>query len=169
MILIRDNLPAVVGGVVTVVSTCVLFVVSAFVPSDEIKLFVFAQTNTWWFGDPATQLRYLGGIPGGFVAGYLARDYWGRDEWGAAMKTGVYAALLGLGSIYVGFVTYNLLKSVMVAGMFPPPFYVIAVVPLLFGIPLIFVYTIEALLAAIIGNACSRIVRDSESEAVEGR
>jgi hypothetical protein len=167
--LIRDNRPAVVGGVVVVISTCALFVLSVFVPSGEIKLFVFKQTNTWLFGDPATPLRYLGGIPGGFVAGYLARDYWGRDEWGAAMKAGVYAALFGLGAIYVGLVTYNLVRSVMVAGMFPPPLYIIAVVPLIFGIPLIFVYTVEALLAAAIGNACSRIVRDSESVAVEGR
>jgi len=73
--LIRDNRPAVIGGVVVVMSTCALFVFSVFIPSGEIKLFVFKQTNTWWFGDPATQLRYLGGIPGGFVAGYLASGF----------------------------------------------------------------------------------------------
>lgn len=158
----------VVGGFVTAIATCVLFVSTLFVPSEWLKMLVFERLDVWWSGDPFEQLRYLGGIPGGLVAGYIARDHWGKDEWGAAMSHGVYAALLGLGFLYVAFVTYNVARSVLVAEMIPP-LYVITVVPLIYAIPLAPAYVIEGLVAALVGNGCSRLMRDPEMERAEGR
>ena len=156
----------IVGGLVTAISTCLLFIFSVVVSSDEIKLLVFEQTNVWWSGNPFAQLRYVGGIPGGLVAGYISRDYWGNDEWGTAMKDGMYAALVGLGLIYVAFVVYNVIRSTLASGVFPPPLYLIIVVPLIYGIPLVPAYVIEALFAAIIGNGWSRTRRNSETRSV---
>lgn len=158
------NRAVIAGGVVTAVSTCVLFVTTVLVPSEWLKLLVFERLGVWWSGNPFAQLRYLGGIPGGLVAGYIARDHWGKDEWGTAMSHGAYAALLGLGLLYTTFVVYNVVRSVLVVEVFPPPLYIITVVPLIYAIPLAPAYVIEALVAALIGNGCSRVIRDSGME-----
>lgn len=160
----RNNRPIIIGALVTAISTGLLFVFPILVPFNELKTFIFEQTNVWWSGNPSAQLPYLGAIPGGLITGYLAKDYWGNDEWGTAMKYGVYAALSGLGLIYVAFVVYNMVQSMLVSGMFPPPLYLITVIPLIYGIPLVLVYVIEALFAAIIGNGCSRLIRHSENK-----
>ncbi|WP_276253070.1 hypothetical protein [Halomontanus rarus] len=163
----RNNRSIIIGGLVTAISTGLLFVFPIFIPFDELKTFVFEQTNVWWSGNPSAQLPYLGGIPGGLITGYLAKDYWGNDEWGTAMKYGVYAALSGLGLIYVVFVVYNVVQSMLVSGMFSPPLYLISVIPLIYGIPLIFIFVIEAFFAAIIGNGCSRLTHHSEKRPVK--
>lgn len=164
----RYNQAVVAGGFVTAISTCVLFVSTVLIPSDWLKILIFEQMGLWWSGNPFAQLRFLGGIPGGFVAGYIARDHWGKDEWGAAMKYGVYAVLFGLGLLYVAFIVYNVVRSVLTVGVFPPPLYIIIVVPLIYAIPLTPAYVVEALAAAIVGNGCSRMIRDPEIESARG-
>ncbi|MFC4986685.1 hypothetical protein [Saliphagus infecundisoli] len=148
----------------TAISTGVLIISTVLLPSDEIKTLILEHFGWWWSGDPFVQLRFLGGLPGGFVAGYLARDHWGRDEWGAAMKYGVYAVLFGLALLFAAFVLYNIVRSLLTAGMILPPLYLITVVPLVYAIPLAPAYVVEALVAAIIGNGCSRLIRDPEME-----
>lgn len=158
------NLAVIAGGFMTAISTCVLFISTVLIPSDWLKIFIFEQVGFWWSGNPLVQLRFLGGIPGGFVAGYLARDHWGKDEWGAAMKYGVYAVLFGLALLFAAFVLYNIIRSLLTAGMILPPLYIITVVPLIYAIPLAPAYVVEALVAAIIGNGCSRLIRDPKME-----
>jgi len=160
----RKRLSVVAGGCVTAVSTGVLLALPFLVPLEVVKHFVFAQTNEWWTGNPFTQLRLFGGIPGGIVAGYIARNHWGENERGIAMTYGLYAVLFGLAVVYAAFVAYSVGRSILVSGTFPPPVYVITVVPIVYALPLVPVYVVGGVLAAVVGNSLSRARRGSNMD-----
>lgn len=165
----RNTLAVIGGGVLTAIATSVLFVVPVLAPLETIKLFVFERTGEWWFGNPFTQLRLFGGIPGSLVAGYLARDYWGNNEWGTAMKYGLYAAFFGLALVYGIVVAYNVAHSMLVSGIFPPPIYAITVVPLIYSFPLFPAYLVEGVLGGFVGNSISRVRHGARATPTENQ
>lgn len=143
---------ALIGGVVTAITTAAIFVISFRFPLYEFKMFVFESTGQWFFGNPLTQLRLYGGIPGAFVAGYFARDDFGQvDKW-VSLKIGLYAAFLGIVFLVVAIMLYNVFMSTVVDGMFPPPFYLILVTPLILAFPLLPAYLVEGLLFGYVGG-----------------
>jgi hypothetical protein len=148
-----------VGGVITATATSLLFLLPTFVSIEEFKLLVYRSTGEWMFGDPFAQLRLLGGIPGGLVAGYLARDHFGNVKRGNSMKISIYATLSGLLLLLVAFALFNIYSAIVIRGIFPPPIYLIVVVPLIVTAPLFPAYLIEGL---VFGYAAS-IVQETRA------
>ena len=141
----------VIGGIVTAVLTATLFFLPSILPLTRIKMVVFNYTNHWWFGNPFIQLRFFGGVAGGLIAGYLSRPVSIADRVGTSMKTGTYANVLGISILYFLYIAYNFANSIFVAGVFPPPFYLILVIPLLLSLPLIPLYLLEGILLGVTG------------------
>jgi hypothetical protein len=140
------------SAAVTAFSTGALFSLPVVIPLTEVKLFLYETTGMVSFGNPFTQLRLLGGIPGGFIGGYFARDHFGDATWAASMKVGTYGVLLALLFIWVVFVLYNLARATIVYGVFPPPIYDIVVLPILLALPLVPTYLIEGIVFGVVGN-----------------
>lgn len=155
---------ALTGAIVTAVLTAVMFLLPFLIPLESIKMAVFELTGVWMFGNPFSQLRLFGGVPGGIVAGYLARDDLGSSEWESAMRVGVYATMVGLVFIWTAYVLYNLFSATVMDGMFPPPIFVILAVPTIFSIPLIPTYVFEGLLFGIFGRIARKARGTAQSD-----
>lgn len=155
---IRHNRIAVlISGIVTALSTTGLFFLPGLVPYEAFQLFVYDTIGVWYFDNPFTQFRLLGGIPGGFVGGYLAKDYFENASRDAPLRVGIYGVLLGLLLLWVAYVLYNLANLIFVHGLFPPPIYLTVVNPLILGIPLFPLYLIEgAIFGRIAGFVSNR-------------
>ena len=143
------------GGVATTFATILLFVVPVLLPMQNINETLFEQTGTWWTRNPLLQLRLFGGFVGGFVAGYFARDEFNHNNWSFSVQSGLYAGLVGALLSYLLYVGINFLTATVFAGMFPPPVYVILVVPAIYALPLFPAYALEGMIAGVIGNAAS--------------
>lgn len=152
--------PVRIGIVVTAVTTGVLFVIPFAAPMGPMRRTVFDATGDWWMGNPLKNLRLLGGVLGGFVAGYLTR--WSEKRSAIAgiqgAVNGVKAALLGLTALYLLYVTAHMAYVSLVLGQFPPPVYLIVIVPLVFALPLAAMYLFGGLVGGLAGNLVSALV-----------
>lgn len=144
-----------VSAVATALSTTVLFFLPDLIPLEAFKRFAYDTTGVWYFENPFTQLRFFGGVPGGFIGGYLARDYFENANRGVSLKIGLYGVLFGLLLLWVAYVLYNLGNLIFVHGLFPPPIYLTIVNPLILAIPLIPVYLLEGAVFGRIGGFVS--------------
>ena len=120
-----NRIALVAGALVTGVGYVVLSLSPLLAPA--VKSFVFDVTGNWLFGNPLEQAKLLGGLPGGFVAGYLARDTLDANNPNTAVKYAFYAVASGLGAAYVGTVllTVVLYGSPHVIGVIPM-FFIVA-------------------------------------------
>lgn len=152
--------PVRVGIVVTAIVTGILFVLPFVAPLGSIKRTMFDVTSNWWVGNPLKNLRLLGGVLGGFVAGYLT--YWTETRTAITgiqgAVNGIKAALLGLAALYLVYVITHLTYVTVVLRQFPPPVYLIAVVPLVFALPLAAMYLFGGLFGGLIGNFVGMLV-----------
>lgn len=136
------NVRAVVaGGILTTLTTMSLFL-------------FFDLTQSPLTGDPLSQLRLFGAIPGALVAGYLAKlDVTAVDtENGLSMRVGLYAALVGLVIALVATVLYNWGSAMFVYQMFPPPLLLSTFGTLIVFLPLILLYPFEGLVFGWVGG-----------------
>lgn len=164
MNLTRNQRAVFLGGAATMVATVLLFVGPLLLPMGDINAVLFQYTGRWMTHNPLLQLRIFGGLVGGFIAGYLARDELGYNNWGFSAQSGLYAGLLGAMLSYLIYVGVNFIGAVFFAGMFPPPFYILLVVPGIYALPLFPAYALEGVLAGVTGNAVNRIMRKDRSE-----
>jgi hypothetical protein len=147
----------VIGGVVTAISTGLIFLLPVLVPVREFKLAVYQLTGEWMFGNPLAQFRLLGGIPGGFVGGYFARDHFGSVKRGNSMTVGVYATGTGLLAVLLFVVLFNVYSATVTRGIVPPPIYLIVVVPLIATVPLFPAYLVEGLVFGYLAGALQTV------------
>lgn len=157
---VNSNRRAVLaGGVVTTLTTVFLFILPVLLPMQNINERLFEQTGMWWTRNPLLQLRLFGGLIGGFVAGYLARDEFGHNNWSFSVQSGLYAGLMGAVLSYLLYVGINFFTAMVFTGIFPPPVYIILVVPAIYALPLFPAYMLEGMIAGVIGNAVSIVGR----------
>lgn len=143
------------GGAVTAVSAVGLF----FLPK-IINLLVLRLTGEGIEWSLFYKLHLLGGIPGALVSGYLATDSFGYRRRDTSMKSGLYAALLGLVFVMIGHVLFNLYSTTVAGGGYPPPILVIVVTSLLVAMPMSVAYLVEGVLFGAFGGT----IRDMSSE-----
>jgi hypothetical protein len=157
---VRNKVPVAAGTVVTAVLTVLLVVLPEVVPTYPIKSAVYDLTGDWWWGNPFRQLRVLGGIGGGVVAGFLASDRFDRHTWSVSVVSGIYAGGLGVVLTYVLYLAGVLGYAVLDAGGVPPLGTVVSflVVPLAFALPLLWIYLMGGALGGVIGNALRKLV-----------
>lgn len=146
-----------VSAAVTAFTTGVLFSLPVMIPLPEFKLFLYETTGIVSFGNPFMQLRLLGGIPGGFIGGYFARDHFGNATRAISMKVGVYGVMLALLFVWGVFVLYNVANTIFIYGIFPPPIYDIVVLPVLLALPLVPTYLIEGIVFGVVGNGANSL------------
>ena len=157
----RDGVgPVRTGIVVTAVFTGILFLIPFVAPLGSIKRTMFDATSNWWMGNPLKNLRLLGGVFGGFVAGYLTHLSDTRSALTGIQGAvnGIKAAVLGLAALYLTYVVVHLSYATFVLGQVPPPVYLIVVVPLVFGLPLAGMHLLGGLLGGFAGNMAGALM-----------
>ncbi|MFB6173309.1 MAG: hypothetical protein ABEI39_01570 [Halobacteriales archaeon] len=98
----RQNRIAVGAGAgVTLAASLFFFFLPALIPMEQFRMLVWEATGKWVFENPFQQLRILGPGIGGLIAGYFSIDRTGSRDWTMSMKNGIYAALIGVGLIYL--------------------------------------------------------------------
>lgn len=144
-----------VGAAVTAVTTAVLFVLPDLLPMEAMRRAWWERTGDWVFGNPFRNLRFLGGLPGGLVAGYLTRNEINERSpaWGVCFRNGLLAGFGGVAALYLAYVGYQLVRTSVLMGVFPPPVYLIAVVPLVLLLPFAFTFVVQAIATALVGHA----------------
>jgi uncharacterized membrane protein YeaQ/YmgE (transglycosylase-associated protein family) len=149
----------VVGILLSAVMNVVFFVVPALVPLEALKRFLWQNFQYSPRGNPFTDLRVLGGLPGGFVAGYLVTDEFGRDRWPAAMFYGIAAAVGGTVLVYVLWVLV-LLGRWMILRSTAPPLVSSVTLPLLVVFPFVLVSLLVGGIAGLLGNGLRILVTE---------
>jgi len=150
----RNRRATYAGGTVTAVAMAVLFVGPQLVPVGEINRSVYELTGWVWTGNPVLQLRVFGGVPGGIVAGYLAKDRLDNDDWATSFRCGAFAGGLGLALLYVVYVLARVGYAVIVSWSVPA-FYLVFVFPLIVGLPLLPAGLFFGGFAGLLGNGPS--------------
>lgn len=146
----QDDRALYVGTAVTAVATVVLFVAPTALPVEELKLWVYETSGVWVAGEnPLVSLRFLGGVVGGAVTGWLT------PELGSGSLNGTKAALYGLGLVYCLFVVLFTAYQLLVVGRVPPPIVATAAAPAVYAIPMFFVYLVGGLFAGLLADALS--------------
>jgi hypothetical protein len=159
----RNRIAVAAGAVTTLLATVFLFFLPAIVPVDHAKIVVFETTGNWISGDPFRQLRLLGPVPGGFVAGYLSLDRTGYPDRVVSMKTGAIAAVAGVGGIYLVTAASIAIRYWTVVASRPDLSFTLGhlldtlLVPLGLVLPLVPVALFEGVCAGIIGNWLRRM------------
>lgn len=142
----HDRLPIVAGAVTTLVATAVFFVIPALIAVSELRQVAFELSGDVITGNPLLNLRLFGGLAGGFVAGYTTGSRWVLNA-----RNGVLAVVYGLLTLYVLFAAYNVVNAAL-AGVFPPPIFVIAVVPAVYLLPLLAVFLVSGFVGGVSGG-----------------
>lgn len=159
----RDRRAVYVGAAVTAAVTPLLFVLPELVaPRVEVfKIWYHDLTGTWLRSEnPFTTVRLFGGCIGGAAAGWMTS---GR---GSGAVTGMKAAVYGLVLAYIVSVVVNVVYWPIVVGAFPPPIYIIVVLPFIYAIPLFGSHLIGGTVAGAIADrlgASSLAVTDDKA------
>jgi hypothetical protein len=127
----------------SVVVTAVIFVGMRILPFESIRTAIFNQTGIWLWDNPLQNLFILVGLLGGIIAGYLS-----EPRWQAGGVDGFWTGLLTAITIYLTLVIYNVVSVALDGG--PIAFYVIAVVPMLYVLPVLLTFPLEGGLTGMI-------------------
>ena len=139
------------GGVITAVMMAILFVLPLLLPVEEVRDFVYQVSGHIFSENPFIQFRVFAGVPGGTVAGYVAKDRLDNDDWMTSFKYGAFSAGFGLILLYVLYIVVRIGYASLVLWSVPP-FYLIFVFPLLLGLPLALPVLFFGAFAGLIGN-----------------
>jgi hypothetical protein len=137
------RLAVAIATAISVALTSVLFVGARLVPMEWLQRTVFETTGVWIWDNPFRNLYFFVGLLGGAIAGYLSDPHWqagGADGFRAGLSAGI--------SIYLLLVVYNVLTALLAGG--PVAFYVIAVVPLIYVLPILLAFPLEGGLTGMI-------------------
>ena len=141
--MVSSRSSVVVATAISAVLTSVLFVGARLVPMEALRMEVFEMTGMWLWDNPLRNLYFLVGFLGGAIAGSLSAPHWqtgGVDGFWTGLFTGI--------AIYLILVVYNV-SSVFLAGG-PIAFYVIAVIPLVYTLPILLTFPLEGGLVGMI-------------------
>ncbi|WP_436926139.1 hypothetical protein [Halosimplex amylolyticum] len=140
-----DRRPVRIGGAVTALATAVALGATAAIPYETVQRGVFELIGVWLSGDGWGALRYLGGLIGGFAAGYLT-----GGRWEESLTNALAAVALGLVGLYVA---YCAVASgvALTQGSAPPVGYLLLVVPLLVGAPFAAAFVLTAPVGGVAG------------------
>lgn len=153
-----------IGAIVTAAATHLLVIVPELIGFGSFRAGLVELTGVWFWDDPLPSLRFLGGIVGGYAAGYLTRGTH-LESYANAIE----AVLLGVGIYYVTNVAGNAIQFLLAGRLTGTALLVITVQPLLFlVVPMAFLYAFEAMFVGPIGNLTAgalttRITRESVS------
>lgn len=134
--MVSSRSSVVVATVISVVLTSVLFVGAQLVPMESLQKKVFETTGMWMWDNPFRGLYFLVGFLGGAIAGYLSKPHWqagGVDGFWTGIFTGI--------GLYLILVVYNVFSAFLAGG--PIAFYIIAVVPLVYTLPILLTFPLE--------------------------
>lgn len=149
--LVQDRRAIVIGTAVTVVATLSFFLLADVLPIELFKDWFEETTGIWLMAEnPFTPLRFVGGVIGGGVAGWLTSNY------GSGAVAGVKAAMYGLGMAYLLTVGFFLVYWSL-DGPFPPPVIVAFTLPFLNAFPLLVTHLVGGILAGTLGNSVASI------------
>jgi len=156
---VQNRVPVSIGAIVTTILTAALVIFPEVMPMDPIREIVFDLTGDWWWGNPFRQLRIVGGIAGGIIAGYLARDRFDRERWSVSLVSGIYAGGLGVVLAYVIYLVAVLGYATLRAGGIPSVGMLVLfiVVPLVFAVPLLWIYLMGGALGGVLGNGLRKL------------
>lgn len=145
----RDRRPVVAGAVATLAFTGAFFVLPAVAPVSALRRAAFETSGAIITGNPLLNLRLFGGFAGGLVAGYVS-----GGRWTLGARNGALAGVYGLAALYLLYVAYSIADAIA-AGAFPPPIYVIVVVPAVFLLPLLAIYLVSGGIGGALSGALS--------------
>ena len=155
----RRNHFAVIGGAgATLVATVVFLFLPSAIPLQGLKALYLETTGGWLYGNPFQQFRLLGPAVGGLAGGYLAVNINGRHTWTTSMKYGCFAAVAGVGLVYVTYVGLVAIRYTSAILTDPaidatiPHLLDIFLVPMFFALPLLPIAIFEGLLAGAAGK-----------------
>ena len=158
----RSHLPnnaVLLGAITTAVATQLFISLGVVVPFEEFRREFANQVGIWFFYNPFTTMQWLGGIFGGYVAGYYS-----RAQWYVGFINGVKAVLIGVVLFYV-FDTALILYGPYSNGTLTASLFLAISVQrfIFFFIPVAFVYGFEAMFIGPIGNLVGHAVEGMET------
>jgi|GEM_PF-3268508 len=146
----QDDRALYIGTAVTAVLTVLFFFLPVAMPVEDVKLWFYETSGVWIQGEnPFMVVRFLGGVLGGAVTGWLTSDF------GSGPLNGTKAALYGLALVYCLFVVLFTAYQLLVVGMVPPPIIATAAAPAVYAIPMFFVYLVGGLFAGLLADVVS--------------
>ena len=148
---------AILGGaLVTAVSTHVLFTYPPLIDFPAFRGWLFDLSGFYFLENPFPPLRFLGGLVGGYVTGYLTRHYWYT-----AMVNGIQAVVLGMGVFYAGLVVGDLVRFLLGGALTGSTAMVVVLQPLIFVlVPFSLVYFFQSLVTSPVGNVVANALHD---------
>lgn len=136
------------------VATPVLIVIPEMIGFEAFRQRVFDTVGVYFWDDPFPGLSYLGGIVGGYVAGYLT-----RDTWLVALTNGARATVLGMVLYYGISVLANGMLAVVTGTLSASVLLLIVFQPLLFQVlPLGLLYFFQSLVVSPFANLISKLL-----------
>lgn len=148
------NLAVIGGGIATALAMHILFSAPELVDFREFRRHVYNQYGFYFLHDPFPPVRFLGGIIGGYIAGYLT-----RDKWPAAFINGLSAVILGVFIYYLGVVYDNITIFLITDIPFIDALLISTLQPLIFiFIPFSLLYFFQSIFTSIFGNSVAHIL-----------
>ncbi len=136
------------GALTTAIATQLFISLGVIVPFEEFRREFADQVGIWFYYNPFSTMQWLGGVFGGYVAGYYS-----RDKWYVGFVNAVKAVLIGVLLFYffdTGFILYESYSNgVLTASLF----LAISIQRFIFFLlPVAFIYAFEGMFIGPIGN-----------------
>lgn len=136
------------GAILTAIATHVLFAIPTMIVFPEFRRELNSLLGFYFLDNPFPPIQFLGGVVGGYTAGYLT-----QERWYTAFVNGIQAVLLGVGVYYVSVVLRDLARFFVAGALTGSIAMVVVIQPLIFVVvPFGFLYFFQSLVSSLIGN-----------------
>jgi hypothetical protein len=143
------NRAVIGGGITTVLAMQILHSIPGMIDFEEFRRTVFRSFDFYFLHDPFSPLPFLGGIIGGYVAGYLT-----RNQWYTAIRNGIIAIICGVFVYYLTVVGREFIALVSVEIVVIDAIIIATFQPLFFlFLPFSLLYFGQAVVTSVIGNS----------------